>query len=74
MKSVLNAKPPLTASAYFASLRLCVKHTYTFYMFYTAIHTHLHVLHVLHGYHLLFSCISWLTISASFAFFAATGI
>ena len=37
MKSVLNAKPPLTASAYSASLRLCVKHLYTFYMFYTAI-------------------------------------
>ena len=52
MKSVLNAKPPLTASAYspllghplrgqaspggYASLRLCVKHLYTFYMFYTA--------------------------------------
>ena len=36
MKSVLNAKPPLTASAYSASLRLCVKHLYTFYMFYTA--------------------------------------
>ena len=38
MKSVLNAKPPLTASAYSASLRLCVKHLYTFYMFYTANH------------------------------------
>ena len=53
MKSVLNAKPPLTAPAYspllghplrgqaspggYASLRLCVKHLYTFYMFYTAI-------------------------------------
>ncbi len=36
MKSVLNAKPPLTTSAYSASLRLCVKHLYTFYMFYTA--------------------------------------
>ena len=54
MKSVLNAKPPLTASASlgtrFARLgrfpmgrahpqgavtRLCVKHLYTFYMFYT---------------------------------------
>ena len=57
MKSVLNAKPPLTASAYSATLRLCVKHLYTFYMFYTAIHTHLHVLHA--KTFSCISCISW---------------
>ena len=84
MKSVLNAKPPLTASAYSASLRLCVKHLYTLYTFYTAITLHLTFTSSpstrstrstrLKIFYLLFVYLVYFVvqISASFAFFLTT--